>query len=93
MVVGILTVELNLPGNNSLKEKRRVLKSLTGRVKSRFNVSIAEVGENEKYRRAVLGVAVVSNQKAHANTVLNHVADFIEGDRRLDVAHLEIELL
>lgn len=93
MVVGILKVELYIPGNNSLKEKRRLLKSLMGRVKSRFNVSVAEVEENDKYRKAVLGVAVVSNQRAHANTVLNHVADFIQGSGHVEVTHLEMELL
>jgi len=92
MVIGILTIELDIPGNNSLKEKRRVIKSLIGRVKSRFNVSIAEVGENDKYRRAELGMSVVSNEKAHANTMLDHVADFIRGDGRVVVVHLEMEL-
>lgn len=93
MVVGILTIELYLHGNNTLKEKRRVLKSIIGRLKSRFNISVAEVGENDKYRKAIIGLAVVSNDKAHADRMLNHAADFIRGDSRVEIAHLEMELL
>ncbi len=93
MVVGILTVEFYIPGNNSLKEKRRLLKSLIQRVKNKFNVSVAEVAENDKYRKAVLGVAVVSNQRSHADAVLNHVADFMESNGHMEITHLETELL
>ena len=93
MVIGILTIELDLPGINSLKEKRRVLKSLIGRLKSRFNISAAEIGDNDKYRKAVLGVSVVSNQKAHADSVLNHVLDFVEAHGFVEIVHMELELL
>jgi len=93
MIVGILTVELYIPGNNSLKEKRRLLKSLIERMKNRYNVSVAEVGENDKYRKAVLGVAVVSNLKSHASSILNKVVDFMEANGHMEISHIEIELL
>jgi hypothetical protein len=55
MVVGSLKIELCLPENRSLKGKRKVVKSMVGKVKSRFNVSIAEVGSNDKWQRIELG--------------------------------------
>lgn len=70
-----------------------MLKSLIERMKNRFNVSVAEVGENDKYRKALLGIAVVSNEKSHANAVLNHVVDFVQSNGHMEIAHLEMELL
>lgn len=63
--IGVLSVELHIPASQSLKDKRRVLKSLKDRVRSRFNVSISEVGELEKWQRSVLGVCMINRDKKH----------------------------
>ena len=93
MVVGILKVDLHIPGNNSLKGKRRVLRSLKDRMKGKFNVSVAEVGEEDLWQRATLGIAVVSNDRSHANQVLSKVVDLIESSGPVEVVDYQIELL
>lgn len=94
MVVGVCTIYLELPGNGSLKGKRRVLKSLMARLRREFNVSVAEVGENDLWQSAALGVATVSNDPAYAHGLLSRVVEWIE-KQRLDVtlSDYEIEML
>lgn len=94
MVVGVMTVELRLPENHSLKGKRGVIKSIIGRVQNRFNVSIAEVADNDLWQTAQIGVAAVSNAADYATGMLEAVVDFIEGER-LDIEVLDyaIEIL
>lgn len=73
---------LGINGAFSLKEKRSVIKSIIGRLKSRYNVSVAEVGLNDKWKNAVIGVACVSNEAAHANSMLASIVNFVENDGR-----------
>ncbi len=72
--------QLELPGVDSLKEKRRILKSLMARLKNSFNISIAEVGNNEVLRAATLGAAVVSNNNSFGHQVIAKVVDKIEAE-------------
>lgn len=78
MNVGVGRVRLRLPENGSLKGKRQVLKSIIGRVQSRFAVSIAEVDNHDQWQMATLGIACVSTDARHANEILSRVAAFIE---------------
>lgn len=78
---------------NSLKEKRHILKSVIERVKSRFNVSIAEVGEMDKWQVAEIGFSCVSNSSRHADAILNNVIAFIERDGRFDISGCDTEIL
>lgn len=94
MNIGALRVRLRLPENQSLKGKRKVLKSITLQVSNRFNVSIAEVDDQDLWQLATLGVSCVSNDGRHANEVLSHVMDFIESIRSdAEVLDYEIEIL
>ncbi|MDD9945374.1 MAG: DUF503 domain-containing protein [Myxococcales bacterium] len=77
MVVGVLRVVLALPGNNSLKGKRKVVRSALDRVRARFNVAAAEVEYLDDWRRASLAFAVVSNDHSHANSMLDTIAGFV----------------
>ncbi len=77
MVVGVCRVVLALPGNNSLKGKRSVVKSVVGRCRQRFHVAAAEIEDLDQHRRATLGFAYVSNDARHARSVLDKVVDFI----------------
>ncbi len=79
MFVGILRLTLHLPGPGSLKSKRHLLRSAIDRVKARFNVSVAEVGDNDLWQRSVVGVAAVGNDHAFVNGTLDKVADFVAG--------------
>ncbi len=71
-------MRLDLPGVNSLKEKRRIIKSLMARLQNKFNISIAEVGENDRHRTAVLGAAVVSNDAAFGDSVIAQVVNTVQ---------------
>jgi uncharacterized protein YlxP (DUF503 family) len=93
MVVGVLQVELRIPSAGSLKAKRMVLRSLKDRIRRNFNVSVAEVDENDLWQGAVLAVVVVSNDKQFANRVLSKIVDFIEGSRDLTVYDYQLGLI
>ncbi len=85
MLVGVSEIELFIPASNSLKEKRFVLESLKKRIRQRFNVSISEVGDNEKWQRAVLGVSIVANESKFIDKVIAQVINFIELDGRVEL--------
>lgn len=94
MHIGVCTIELHLPGNGSLKGKRSIVKSVLARAGREFNVSIAEVGAQDSWQRAVLGVACVSSSTAYAHGLLERVVCWIEengGD--LVLVSYEIEML
>ena len=94
MNVGVCRVRLRLPGNLSLKGKRQVLKSVTTRVGSKFNVSVAEIDDHDLWQLATLGICCVSNNKRYTNEVLSKVVDFIVGGRfEIEVVDYEIEIL
>ena len=78
MFVGVCRVSLHLRGNNSLKGKRKVVRSILDRTRTKFNASVAEVQENDNKRRAVIGVAVVGNSAKHVDSMLGRILSFIE---------------
>ncbi|UQZ90814.1 DUF503 domain-containing protein [Deltaproteobacteria bacterium Smac51] len=91
MHVGVMEVTLRLEGNSSLKGKRKVVKSILGRVKARFNVAASEVGGQDVYEVAVLGFAVCGPDHRILNTVLDNVLDFIEDNADAEVVDSEME--
>jgi len=94
MKVGILTVKLRLPENPNLKGKRQVVKSIIHRVRDRFNVSIAEVGDQDLWQLATMGVTCVANSGPHVNQCLSRVVDFIASSRvEAELLDYEIEIL
>lgn len=74
MVVGVLRLTLYIHGAASLKDKRQVLRKVTDRLRSRFNVSVAEVADNDVWQRAVVGIAAVANDHSFVNEVLDKCA-------------------
>jgi len=77
MHVSVCQIELRLPENHSLKGKRQVIKSITTRIQNRFNVSVAEVDNQNLWQLATLGIACVSNHRRHADETLSNVVKFI----------------
>ena len=77
MVVGVLQLTLYLPENHSLKGKRAVLRSMKSRVQAKFNVSVAEVAEQDVWQTIVLGVAQIGNDRDHVDRCLREVSDFV----------------
>ena len=78
MVIGLCTLELFIGEANSLKDKRRVLKSLIEKIRARFNVSIAEVAQQDLWQRSTVAFTCVSNERAHADQMLSAVVRFME---------------
>jgi uncharacterized protein YlxP (DUF503 family) len=94
MHIGVCQIKLRLPENLSLKGKRRVLKSITTRVRSKFQVAIAEVDDNDRWQLATIGVCCVSNDSRQTNEVLSRVVSFInEGRFDIEILDHEIEIL
>ena len=91
MVIGVCKIVLSIDNAFSLKEKRRVIKSIIGRVKAKFNASIAEVDMNDTWQNAVLGVACVSNEAGHTDSMLENIVRFIEKDGRVILVDYSIE--
>ncbi len=92
MVIGTLKIEMYLTDNRSLKGKRKVVRSIVDRIKSKFNVSIAEVGSNDKWQKIELGISAVGNDRRHIDSSLSHILDFIESLYLAEIVNAEFEL-
>ncbi|MEY8415159.1 DUF503 domain-containing protein [Tissierella praeacuta] len=93
LTIGTCSLTLIIYESHSLKEKRHVIKSIIGRIQSRFNISIAEVGLNDSWQRAIIGFACVTNDINHANQILSNVIKFIDEDSRVEIIENKIEIL
>ena len=91
--VGICSFTLLLYEGASLKEKRMVVKSLTQKISSRYNVSIAEIGEQDKWQRAEIAFSCVSNNRRHVERMIQEVLRFAESDGRAEVVDIQQEIL
>ena len=94
MNVGVCKINLRLPENSSLKGKRQVLESITTRIQNKFNVSVAEVDNHDRWQLATIGICCVSNDNRHTNEVLSKVVDFVVGSKfEVEILDYEIEIL
>jgi uncharacterized protein len=80
MIVGCLEVTLLISGAQSLKDKRSVVRRCLDKVRHRFHVAAAEVGDNDVHERAVIGISAVANDSSFVNSVLDKILGFIEED-------------
>lgn len=78
VVIGVCSIYLEIPAARSLKDKRRVLRSVVDRVRHEFNVSIAEVAQQDSWSHATLGIVCVSTDAAYAHGLLEKVVSFVE---------------
>jgi uncharacterized protein YlxP (DUF503 family) len=94
MHVGIARLELLMAENGSLKDKRMVVRSVTQRVRNRFNVAVAEVDTQDVWEVATLGIVCVSDDPRHSNEMLSKVLAFIESERLdAEVGDVQMELI
>jgi uncharacterized protein len=91
--VGVARLVFSIPGARSLKDRRRVVKSLKDRVRARLPVSLAEVGDLERYQVATLGVAVVSNESARCSEVLSAAVGMARVARDAVLADVATEIM
>lgn len=92
MVVGILKIKIHIPWSHSLKEKRSVVKSICRRVKNKFNVSVAEVEEQDLHQIIVLGISYITNEGAQADRIAESVLNFIQSNIDGDIIEIDREL-
>ena len=93
MVVGVCRLSLFFADNRSLKEKRQGLRRVIDRVRAKYNVAVAEVGQQESWQRARVGLVVVSNDGEHAQSMLDKITGFVEHLFVAQIVNREVELL
>ena len=93
MTIGVLQLELSVGDAMSLKDKRRVIKSIKDRIAHGHNVSIAEVGALDEHRRSILGIAMVANDRGYVEGGLSKLVDFVRGVPQVDLIDYQIDLL
>lgn len=93
MTVAVARVTFRMHGNQSLKDKRRVVKSLVEKCRHRFNISVAEVDDQDVHEKAVIGVAVVGNDGRVLNSLLDRVVEFMDSMGLAELVDHELELI
>ncbi|HHT42413.1 MAG TPA: DUF503 domain-containing protein [Firmicutes bacterium] len=91
MLVGTLQVEVHIPGATSLKEKRKVVRSMIQKVQHRFNVSIAELDGTDLWQRATIGVAMVGGSREYVERQLQYVLNYLEAEPRWNITEVEMD--
>ena len=92
MFIGVCTIEMHIPDSGSLKTKRQSLRSIKDRIRNKFNVSVAEVEDNDLWQKVSLAVAAVSNDKSHLNQTLDHVVNMVRAAPELSLLDYHIEI-
>jgi uncharacterized protein YlxP (DUF503 family) len=93
MVIGVCKIFLSISNAFSLKEKRQIVKSIIQRLKSRYNASVAEVAYNDKWKNAVIGIACISNEAGHADSMMANMVNFVENDSRIVMIDYSTEMI
>ena len=91
MIVGVLTAHLSMQGVTSLKGKRSIVKSVIGRLKSRFNISISEVDHQDSKTSAVIGISIVSNDTHFIDQQFDAIINFMRNDGRFYLSQIQRE--
>jgi len=92
MVVAIARLTLIIPDNNSLKGKRKVLKSIIEKVRHRFDAAVAEVEDHDLWQKAKIGVALVGNDARLLSTRLDQISSFIDNQHLAEIVDTQVEL-
>jgi uncharacterized protein YlxP (DUF503 family) len=93
MVIGTLTVTLQVPESSSLKEKRQVVRSITSRLRQTFNVAVAEVSDQNLWQSTVIGIACVSADSRHADEMCQKVLTFVDNNAEALILSSRFELV
>lgn len=93
MYVAIIRFELAIPHATNLKEKRRLVNSILQRCRSRFGAAVAEVGDQDLWQRAVLGMALVSGEDSHVRALAHKLVAHVESHFGGEVCRAEVEIV
>jgi len=91
--IGILSVSLYMPAAQSLKDRRMILKSLKDKLRANFNISIAQLDQEDKWQTAICGIVMIGNDQRYLNSTLSNVLAFIESYRDLEISDTEISFI
>lgn len=94
MHIGAGRLTLHLPESHSLKARRQVSRSISARIRNKFNVAVAEEADNDLWQRLTLLICSASSDASHAHEMLSQVVAFVEETRPdLDVLELQVEII
>lgn len=93
MIIGICTCEIYIFNANSLKSKRSVVKSIIEKSKNRFNISIAEVGENDKWQKSIIAFSTISNDQKIVEETIEKVINFFDSYSEIEIINIKREIL
>ena len=93
MIIGICTCEIFIFNANSLKSKRSVVKSIIEKSKNRFNISIAEVGENDKWQKSIIAFSTISNDQKMVEETIEKVINFFDSYSEIEIINIDREIL
>ncbi|MDU5184686.1 MAG: DUF503 domain-containing protein [Peptoniphilus harei] len=93
MIIGICTCEIFIFTANSLKSKRSVVKSIIEKSKNRFNISIAEVGENDKWQKSIIAFSTISNDQKIVEETIEKVINFFDSYSEIEIINIKREIL
>lgn len=92
MTIGVLEVEMRIPGASSLKTKRMVVKSIKDRIRNNFNVSVSEISRLSSRQSCMLGIAHLSTGKSFTSSVLSEVVNFIQSCRQIELVDFQVTM-
>lgn len=93
MTIGTSKVKIHTPWVHSLKEKRMVVKSICAKVRNKFNVSIAEIEDQDKHQVIVIGFAAVTGDRSQCDSIIDHVLNFIETNTEGEIIEIQREVI
>ncbi len=93
MVIGSLSIKIAIRSSRSLKDKRRIIKSLKDRIRNKFNVSISETSAQENHKYSEISVAMVGTDKQYVNSVLSSLINFFRFFPQIELVDYELELI
>lgn len=91
MNVLIMEITLRASWVNSLKEKRMIVKSIIQKLKNKFNISVAEIGEQDVHKTIVIGIAAICGSSAQADSTMEHIITFVESNTDAEIIDIKVE--
>ncbi|MBO6094027.1 MAG: DUF503 domain-containing protein [Oscillospiraceae bacterium] len=92
ITIAVMTFRLHAPWVHSLKEKRMIVKSLIAQLQNRFHVSAAEIDEQDTHQIVVIGVAAIVPHNAMADSLMDEISDYVEGNTEAEILEEQREI-
>lgn len=93
MIIAVLNLTLRIPGNDSLKGKRRVLKSLKDRLRNVFNIAISEIGYLDHWTLSEIGIASIGKDRSRVESIISKTIEFVRLERNIEVIDEKVQII